>query len=287
MKKFLALISVFALAFSLTSCADKTKTQENENHIVSTFVQTTTAETQTSTIQTSASQNLSSSGGFGSGLNLGNIAPSHNYEINDTGSFDADLNAFDDLILDFQYNLEGEDLERFAHMDEIEIQAMVAEKNEFLAELFTAFTAVGLNVQIDERSGEVTLDNSILFSGDSAVLSDRGKDFLNKFIEAYSSVLLNEKYDGFISKVLVEGHTAPLSNSTFESGLPLSRERAGNVRNYCLSSDTGLDSASIAELSSLLVAEGCSNSRPILNSDGSVNLSRSRRVTFRFIINID
>lgn len=287
MKKILALISAFALAVLLTSCADEAKTQEIETHIDSTFVQTTAAETQASTIQTSALQGSASFGGFGSGLNLGNILPSHNYEVNDNGSFNPDLNAFDDLELDFQYNLESDDLERFAHMDEIEIQAIVAEKNEFLAELFTAFTAVGLNVQIDERSGEVTLDNSILFSGDSAVLSDSGKDFLNKFIEAYSSVLLNEKYDGFISKVLVEGHTAPLENSTYESGLPLSRGRAGNVRNYCLSSDTGLDSASIAELSSLLVAEGCSNSRPILNSDGSVNLSRSRRVTFRFIINID
>lgn len=112
---------------------------------------------------------------------------------------------------------------------------------------------------------------------------ENGKELLNKFLSAYTSIIYNDKYKNFISKTIIEGHTAPVAGSTYESGLPLSNERAENVKNYCLSSDSGVDTS---KLSSALEAVGLSNSKPVYGSDGNVDMTASRRVSFRFVVNI-
>lgn len=68
------------------------------------------------------------------------------------------------------------------------------------------------------------MDSTVLFGGDSADLTNEGKEFLNKFVKAYTSIIYNEKYDGFISKTMVEGHIAPVSGTTYEGGIPLSEK---------------------------------------------------------------
>jgi chemotaxis protein MotB len=154
-------------------------------------------------------------------------------------------------------------------------------------DLAKAFNDAGITVSVDQTSGEMAMDSSILFGGDSAVLSAEGKAFLNKFINAYTSIVYNDKYNGFVAKTMVEGHTAPLANSTYESGLPLSQERAANVKAYCLSAENGISAEYITALSTTLEDIGYSNSRPIKDADGNVNKAASRRVSFRFIINLD
>jgi len=82
---------------------------------------------------------------------------------------------------------------------------------------------------------------------------------------------------------MVEGHTAPVGNSSYEDGLPLSVERAKKVKEYCAS----LNSGDSAKLSAALEDIGYSNSKPILDNDGKIDMAKSRRVSFRFIINLD
>ncbi len=69
--------------------------------------------------------------------------------------------------------------------------------------------------------------------------------------------------------------------------LPLSEKRANNVKAYCLSSETGISQDKADKLSSTLDAVGLSNSKPVKNEAGEVDMAASRRVTFRFLINID
>ena len=174
-----------------------------------------------------------------------------------------------------------------AKLDELsdsQIESIVEKKENLMDDLAKAFTDAGIQVTVDENTGELIMDASILFGGDSAVLSAEGKDFLNKFIAAYTSIIFSEKYEGFVSKTMVEGHTAPIANSTYETGLPLSEERAAVVKEYCLSSETGVDTGKLAET---LEAIGYSNTRPVVDADGNVDLDASRRVSFRFIINLD
>lgn len=165
-----------------------------------------------------------------------------------------------------------------------QLEEVLTKKNDLFDELAAAFNKEGIAVTVNKENGEIALDSSVLFGGDSSVLTDSGKTFLNKFIKVYTNVAFTGKYEGFISKTMVEGHTAPLADSTYASGLQLSEERALNVKNYCLSADTGVD---VSKIRKSLEDVGYSNSKPIYDASGNVNLAACRRVSFRFIVNVD
>lgn len=169
-------------------------------------------------------------------------------------------------------------------IDEDALKEIAEKKSDLYDDLYNEFDANGISVQINRSTGEIAMDSTVLFGGDSAELTKEGKEFLNKFIKAYTSIIYNEKYDGFISKTMVEGHTAPISGSTYKGGLTLSEKRAENVKNYCLSGDIGVDTARLAKT---METVGYSQSRPVYDSDGNVDLDASRRVSFRFIIALD
>ena len=169
-------------------------------------------------------------------------------------------------------------------LTEEKIKEIAEKKSDLFDDLYKEFEAQGINVSINRISGEIAMDASVLFGGDSAEITADGKELLNKFLAAYTSIVFNEKYDGFISKTMVEGHTAPLAGSTYESGLPLSQERAKNVKEYCLSSDTNVDTTKLA---SALEDVGLSNRKPVYNSDGEIDVAACRRVSFRFVVNVE
>ena len=163
-------------------------------------------------------------------------------------------------------------------------ESVIEMKEDLMDDLTLAFEAAGLTIIVNRETAEIAMDASVLFGGDSAVLTDEGKAFLDKFIQIYSTVAYAGKYAGFVSKTIVEGHTAPVAGSTFASGLPLSEERAANVMAYIFSGETGVDMTPWADS---FEAVGYSNSQPIYNEDGTVNMEASRRVSFRFLVNVD
>lgn len=156
-------------------------------------------------------------------------------------------------------------------------------KSNLFNDLVEAFEKEGISITVDRSLGEISLDNSVLFAGDSSELTDDGKAFLNKFIKVYTSIVYSEKYDGFINKVVIEGHTAPLKDSTYESGLPLSEERAENVKNYCVSNETNLSD----NIKNTIEARGMSNSKPVYDEEGNIDLDACRRVSFVFVVDIE
>lgn len=169
-------------------------------------------------------------------------------------------------------------------MTETQVEQIIQTKDNLMEDLVKAFDEADIKVTVDEQTGEIAMDASILFGGDSAALTDEGKAFLNRFLEVYTSIVFSEKYEGFVSRTVIEGHTAPLSGSTYESGLPLSVERANTVKDYCLSAESGVDTGRLAEA---LEAVGCSNVRPVMDAEGNVDIAASRRVSFLFMINLD
>lgn len=175
-------------------------------------------------------------------------------------------------------------IEEDVELEEEKVEEIVEKKDNLLNDLIAAFKAAGIKVNVDETTGELALDSSVLFGGDSAVLTSEGKTFLNKFVDVYTSIVFSDKYAGFVSKTMIEGHTAPVSGSTYESGLPLSEQRANNVKDYCVSSETGVDTSKLA---ANLEAIGLSNSKPVYDNSGKVDMAASRRVSFRFIINLE
>ena len=165
-------------------------------------------------------------------------------------------------------------------LTDVEIMDIAEKTEDLYADLEAAFKEKGITVQINKETGEIAIDSSVIFGGDSAELSDAGKEMLKNYAEAYLSIISDEKYEGFIEKTMVEGHTAPVGG-TIEEGMPLSKQRADNVCNYCK------DGAGVDLSGAVFEAVGYSCSRPIYNTDGSVNMDASRRVSFRFIISAD
>lgn len=185
---------------------------------------------------------------------------------------------------DVEKNVDIEQIETLNNMSEDELKNLEKKKTDLFSDLANAFNDTGISVQVNKETGEIAMDSTVLFGGDSAELTNDGKEFLNKFVKAYTSIIYNEKYDGFISKTMVEGHIAPVSGTTYEGGLPLSEKRAENVKNYCLSDSISVDTTKLA---STMETIGYSQSKPVYDSDGNVDFDASRRVSFRFIINLD
>lgn len=163
-----------------------------------------------------------------------------------------------------------------------EIKEIYQKKEDLFADLAAAFAKEGITVTTNKETGEIAIDSNVLFGGDSAEITADGKAVLDKFMKAYTSIIYNSKYDGFIQKTVIEGHTAPVVGTTYEDGLPLSKQRAENVKSYLTSAGKDDNSKNFA---SSLEAIGYSCSKPIYNLDGSANLEASRRVSFRFVIN--
>ena len=164
-----------------------------------------------------------------------------------------------------------------------EIKEIAEKKADLFDDLYNEFEAQGISVTIDRSTGEIAMDASVLFGGDSAVVTDAGKELLDKFLGAYTSIISKEKYTGFISKTVVEGHTAPVQGSTYEGDLPLSEERAKNVIAYCVSTDALAENTALAES---FEAVGLSLSKPVYGADGEIDMDACRRVSFRFLVNI-
>ena len=168
-------------------------------------------------------------------------------------------------------------------LSEEELEKLAEKKADLYDALYEEFQNQGINVTINRSNGEISMDSSVLFGGDSSVVTADGKALLNKFLAAYTSIIFSEEYEGFIAKTMVEGHTAPVAGDTYEDGYPLSVERANNVKDYCVSSETGVDTSKLA---ANMEAIGYSNSKPITDSDGNVDMAASRRVSFRFVVDL-
>lgn len=181
-------------------------------------------------------------------------------------------------------NITIEDLSELDSLSERELEEIIEKKANLLTDLAAAYKTAGLNVQIDETKGEISLDSTILFAVNESRVSDAGKEFLKKFIDIYSKVVFDEKYKDFVSKTLIEGHTD--TSGTYEWNLQLSQDRAENVREYCISQESGLDVSYIDALETSVSAVGYAWDKPVYGANGKVDMDASRRVSFRFLIAI-
>lgn len=214
---------------------------------------------------------------------------------NSTGS--SVFNSFSLILFDgektYYYNDSSADRESRILKDEgadssslsnDQLEKIASTKKDLYDDLYKEFEKNGISVQINRSTGEISMDSTVLFGGDSAKLSDDGKAFLKKFVTAYTSIIYNEKYSDFISKTIIEGHIAPISGTTYKGGLPLSEKRAKTVKDYCLSDEIGTDTSKLAKT---VETVGCSQSKPVYDKDGNVDFDASRRVSFKFVVNVD
>ena len=181
-------------------------------------------------------------------------------------------------------NFPDDAAQKVAEMPVEEVVRIAESRANLLADLSYAFKSSGLDVTINEEIGEISLDSSVLFDVDKATISPEGKEFLKKFMAVYTTVVFNEKYDDFISSVMVEGHTD--SSGDYNYNMTLSQARADSVMAYCLSKESGIGQEIITALEKSLEAVGYSCDKLIYDENGNEDKDASRRVSFRFLISL-
>ncbi|MDO4165929.1 MAG: OmpA family protein [Eubacteriales bacterium] len=167
-----------------------------------------------------------------------------------------------------------------------QLDKLLGIRTELIEALKEEFDGSDLSVGVDEKTGSIALDSSILFDSGQYTLKSSGEEFLQKFIPKYIGVLSNKEFKEYISEIIIEGHTDSQGDYLFN--LELSQKRALSVATFCLTPDKDvLSEKQVENLRSIITANGKSYSNPVLDEDGNEDQNASRRVEFLFRLKDD
>lgn len=132
-----------------------------------------------------------------------------------------------------------------------------------------------INVKVNPETGDVSIQNKILFDENSAELKPAGKIFLKQFIPVYSRVIFSKKdFEREIARVVIEGHTS--SKGDYDPNLELSLLRALAVSKFIFSNELNFPTKS--ELRTKIMVAG----RGEMEAKQKVDDFGDRKVIFRF-----
>ncbi|GAX44554.1 OmpA/MotB domain protein [Tolypothrix sp. NIES-4075] len=131
-----------------------------------------------------------------------------------------------------------------------------------------------INVKVNAETGDVSIQESILFAKGSTELKPEGKDFLRGFIPVYSGVIFSKpEFEKEVSRVVIEGHTS--SEGDYQTNLQLSLLRSASVYRYIFSE---MNFQTQVPLSKKILAAG----RGEIEADKTRDNPSDRKVVFRF-----
>ncbi len=160
------------------------------------------------------------------------------------------------------------------------IEAMVGVKSKIIVDLSNSLSRASLNAAVDQDTGDIVLDSSVLFKTNSSVIQADGRSLLDRFIPVYLEVLLRPEYADYLGEIIIEGHTD--DTGTYVNNLKLSQDRALEVAEYVLNMYPD-GTQKRAMLEKILTATGRSESDPVYYPGTNIiNQDASRRVEFKF-----
>jgi outer membrane protein OmpA-like peptidoglycan-associated protein len=132
-------------------------------------------------------------------------------------------------------------------------------------------------VKVDSSTGAIRIGASVLFAQDEATVTDSGKVVLGDVMGVYTHVFFDSKFEQYLSRIIVEGHTN--SDGEYLYNLELSQKRAQNVMRHIVSiyDSTPWENP----LKRYMVASGRSE-MDVLKRDGIEDKDASRRIEFKF-----
>jgi len=93
--------------------------------------------------------------------------------------------------------------------------------------------ANNIDAKVDQKTGDLSLKDSILFDRNSSKLNPQGQKLLQKLMPIYSKVIFGTpKIKSNVQRVIIEGHTS--ANGSPDFNMELSLMRAWEVTNYTL-----------------------------------------------------
>ena len=166
------------------------------------------------------------------------------------------------------------------------VEEIIGLKAEMIKELKAEFEKEGVNINIDDDTGAMTLDADVLYAYNDDVLAEEGKAVLYEVLPIYCRVLLNDKNLPNVAEIVIDGYTD--DQGGFEYNMGLSQRRALSVMNYLLEiSKEWLDEDGVATLQGKLSANGHSFNNLIYKENGEVDADASRRVEVKFRLRDD
>ena len=151
-----------------------------------------------------------------------------------------------------------------------QLDELVGVRKRIIASLADALSRANISASVDQRTGAITLDSSILFNTGDYTLSAEGKAMIDRFLPVYLNVLLSDEYRANVSEIIIEGHTD--STGSYMTNLSLSQNRALAVASYILGDEyTGISDATKRVLRQIVTANGRSESNLVYNADGTEN----------------
>ncbi len=164
---------------------------------------------------------------------------------------------------------------------QVRLDELVGVRARIVQSLAQALQKANVKAKVDEKTGSIALDASVLFDLGKSDLKDSGKQMLDLFLPVYLNVLMSGENRANISEIIIEGHTD--SMGTYMNNLRLSQARALSVMAYMLSDEnTRLSPDMKQTLQRIGTANGKSYSNLIRGADGREDAEASRRVEFKF-----
>lgn len=145
-----------------------------------------------------------------------------------------------------------------------------------------------IKAEADKFSGTIKISDLELFELNSWELSEKGKDYMSKFVPVYlNTIMKDEKIRENISQIIIEGHTdsQAFANSKSEEdkyfkNMDLSLKRASSVAQYIVYSNYQGKNSYEKELFKLISVEGKGPSKPVI-VNGKEDYAKSRRVELK------
>ena len=166
------------------------------------------------------------------------------------------------------------------------IDNIIGVKAEVVEALQSEFAANNINVNIDAKTGAMTLDANVMFDVDDYELTEGGQDALSKVLPIYCKVLLKEDFKPYLAEIIIDGYTD--TDGDYSYNLYLSQQRSLAVAEYLLENQYAfLNESESLDLQDFLTVNGHSMSNPILDAQGNVDKEASRRVEVKFRLKDD
>ena len=159
-----------------------------------------------------------------------------------------------------------------------QLEQLVGMRSQIIQAVSDALREADIPATVDPTDGSIVFESDVLFPTGDSTLSEAGKNYIERVLPVYLSVLLSDEYRPYVAEIIIEGHTD--SSGGYMRNLLLSQERAYAVAEIVLERGFIYNKTDI--LRSLVTVNGRSSSDPILNEDGTENMDASRRVVFKF-----
>lgn len=171
------------------------------------------------------------------------------------------------------------------------IEDVIGIKAKIIEKLKERFDKKDIKIKVDNTTGAIELDSSILFDVDKSELKTEGKNKLRTVLPEYIDALF--EYENEISEIIIEGHTdndgvaGRTDYQNYLYNLRLSQDRALSVVKFCLDKKSNIFTLNkIEKLKKMLTANGKSYSN-LKYVNGHIDKKASRRVEVKFRLGDD